>query len=448
MIKLFFTTQYNSYKSIRKTNFDDDSFRVSHINFNPFGGGAANQVSILANGLNNQGICAKIYYLRVFDHQKSNFNKLEIPLLKYSKICSSQLPIKILNKLAYLRAGYIGDIYGMFEKTYYRSITRSLPDIIHVHNIHGGWFPLKLLIRLASVAPLVWTLHDEWVFTGHCTSTLECERWKTGCGDCPNLSYYPELKRDLTSKIQKQKLIVYEQLAKMNVAFITPSYYLAEFIRESKIWPGFLKVIPYGIDINSFSPTEKIQARNQLNLPKDKRIILFSADGGSKNPLKNFKLVTEAFNFLSNKEKYVAIELGNQNGENSNNKGIMYISPGYITDIGHLSLYYSAADLFVYPTKADSFGLVLTESMACELPVLATRIGGVPEQVIDDLTGKLLPKNITPRDLAHQIENMFLSPEVLHHIGLNARRRVKKLYNDSRMVQDYISLYKSLMAMN
>jgi len=58
-------------------------------------------------------------------------------------------------------------------------------DLLHLHHIHGGFFSYPSLMRRAQRVPTVWTLHDMWSFTGGCAYSLECGRWREGCGECP-----------------------------------------------------------------------------------------------------------------------------------------------------------------------------------------------------------------------------------------------------------------------
>src|SRR5207249_2562667 len=103
------------------------------------------------------------------------------------------------------------------------SLTPEPPDVFHAHNLHGGYFDLRLLPALSRRSPFVLTLHDAWLLSGHCAHSLDCERWLGGCGACPDLSLYPAVKRDATAQNWQQKRRIYAD-ARLHVA--TPSRWL------------------------------------------------------------------------------------------------------------------------------------------------------------------------------------------------------------------------------
>lgn len=433
-------TARDQAKSNQECDAGAEALRVAHVSRYASRGGAAISASILVRKLIQRGIKAEIFCLEA-DSKQSN-----VPLLGFDTSRLFRFPVKILNKLTAWRSRVVGDIYGMLDNIYYRRLTKNIPDIFHIHNIHGGWFPLRLLLQLANVAPLVWTLHDEWAITGHCAATFECARWKTGCGKCPSLATYPSLWRDVTRKNREIKVRIYRGLAKKSVVFVTPSYWLADRVRESGVWPGVVKVIPNAIETEIFCPTDKYKAREKLSLPQDARILLFSANLGAKNQFKNFALYENTLRLLPKGGGFLGIALGGQSSQPAGMLGgCRFMSPGYVADKHQLSLYYSAADLLVYPTKADSFGLVVTEAMACGTPVIATRVGGVAEQVVNGVTGVLVEPDISAEALASEITRLLQSPGKLNEMRHNSRRRAELLYSDARMANDYENLYRYLL---
>ena len=147
------------------------------------------------------------------------------------------------------------------------------PDIIHLHNIHGGYFQTNLLPKLAKIAPIVWTFHDMFPITGHCAYSFECEKWKTGCGNCERLDIYPSIKKDRTKFLWNYKNKVYNS-AKFTI--VTPSLWLKKCVGQSFLKNKDIRLIYNGIDLENFTKTDKYEARKELNLPQDKKIVLFS----------------------------------------------------------------------------------------------------------------------------------------------------------------------------
>ncbi len=148
------------------------------------------------------------------------------------------------------------------------------PDIIHCHNLHGGYFDLRALSRLSRQVPVVLTLHDAWLLGGHCAHSFGCERWKTGCGNCPDLGIYPALRRDGTAYNWRRKKYIY---ARSRLYVTTPSQWLMRKVEQSNLTAGIVKarVIANGVDLSVFRPGNKRAARAFLGIPPDARVLLF-----------------------------------------------------------------------------------------------------------------------------------------------------------------------------
>src|SRR5262245_53409267 len=139
-------------------------------------------------------------------------------------------------------------------------LIRRRPDIIHAHNLHGGYFDLRALPELGEIAPIILTLHDEWTFTGHCAYTFGCDRWESGCGRCPHLGTFPSIERDATAYNLKRKHEIYS-LSRFYLA--APSSWLLNKATRSILQPGIVeaRLIPYGIDLTIFNPKNRAVAR-------------------------------------------------------------------------------------------------------------------------------------------------------------------------------------------
>jgi glycosyltransferase involved in cell wall biosynthesis len=129
------------------------------------------------------------------------------------------------------------------------------PDIVHAHNLHGGYFDLRLLPALSRRIPTLLTLHDAWLLSGHCAHSFDCERWRTGCGECPDLSIYPAIRRDGTAANWRRKRDIFGG-STLHIA--TPSEWLMERVRASMLAPAArtMHVIPNGVDLELFAPGE------------------------------------------------------------------------------------------------------------------------------------------------------------------------------------------------
>ena len=134
------------------------------------------------------------------------------------------------------------------------------PQVVHAHNLHGGYFDLRQLPWLSREVPLILTLHDAWLLSGHCAHSLACERWRTGCGRCPDLTIYPAIRRDATAYNWRRKRAIF---AHSRLFVATPSRWLMRKVDESILAPAVqeARVIPNGVDLSVFRPADRRRAR-------------------------------------------------------------------------------------------------------------------------------------------------------------------------------------------
>jgi glycosyltransferase involved in cell wall biosynthesis len=290
----------------------------------------------------------------------------------------------------------------------------AAPDLIHVHNLHGGYFDLRALLELAARAPLVSTLHDAWLFTGHCAHPLDSDGWLRGCGDCPHLDTYPALRRDGTAFNLARKREIY---AGLELAVVTPSRWLMDMVERSILAPSAVRreVIPNGVDLEVFRPGEA-SGRSGL---------VFAAQGGPSNQFKDFATLRAARELLERRVEMVAL-------------GDPPVSQAEVADR------LRAAELYVHPTRADTFPSGVLEALACGTPVVASRVGGIPEQVSDG-TGVLVEPG-DPRALADAIESLLADPGRRERMSAAAAADARARFSLDRQVDAYLALYEELAA--
>ena len=250
------------------------------------------------------------------------------------------------------------------------------PDVISIQNPLGYVLDIERLLNFIrdSRIPTFWTLHDCWAMTGHCITGL-CERWHFGCGDCPRKREYP------TSWIFDRSDKNYQRKKKMfadigNLHFITPSQWLANLVKQSYLKNSSVVVIPNGIDLKVFFPTES-DLREKYHL-QGKVILLAVANVWTEyKGKKYFYKLTEIFD-----EKFSFVMIGkNNDDELKNNRRIIHIE--HTVDRQELVKWYSVADVFVNPTMGDNFPTVNIEALACGTPVVTFDTGGSAESVGD-----------------------------------------------------------------
>ena len=341
---------------------------------------------------------------------------------------------------------WIADLRGQ-ENFYFpgsKDILKQAPEapsILHLHNLHGGYFDPRALVNLSTHVPVVLTLHDAWLLSGNCAHSFGCERWKTGCGQCPDITLYPGLKVDSTALNWQRKKSIFEN-SRLYIA--TPSQWLMNKVQDSILAPAIAeaKVIPNGVDTSIFHPANKQEVRQTLDLPMHEPIILFVANSVKSNAFKDYETLKNAMRLIgANSSNPVhCIALGDSGPEEM--LGHMHIH--YIprtTDTSLIAKYYQAADVYVHTTNADTFPTTILEAMACGLPVIASNIGGIPEQVDDGVTGVL----IAPGDsesLATEIELMLQNPNYLKDMGSAGYSKVQSHFTLDKQLSAYLDFYK------
>lgn len=309
------------------------------------------------------------------------------------------------------------------------------PDIIHIHNIHGNWINVEMLfdyIREQSI-PIVWTLHDCWPFTGRCShfENIRCEKWKNGCYRCANRKVYPiTYFFDYSKQMWKDKREWFCGIEKMTI--VTPSQWLAEYVKQSYLRDKRVEVINNGIDLNVFKPSNSISKyKAQCD---NKRIVLgVAASWTERKGLADFYKIRE----ILNKNVYQIILVG------LNSKQLKEVPSGIIgigrTDnVEELVDIYSSADVLVNPTYLDNYPTVNLEAIACGTPVITYRTGGSPESVGDGC-GVVIEQgdvNALSQAIKNICERKYL-PEVLGGYANKKFDKVKKF-------QEYIFLYERI----
>jgi len=320
------------------------------------------------------------------------------------------------------------------------------PDIVHLHNLHEYYFDLRYLPELSRKSPVLITLHDEWIFTGHCAYTLGCDRWKTGCGKCPDLTIYPPIPRDATNLNWQRKRKIFQQ-CRFYIA--TPSQWLLDKVEESILSPAIIeaRVIPNGVDQNIFTPRAKAEVRNELNLPTDSKIVLFIlARNFKSNRFKDFETTEGAISIImrgKTDKNIIAIGVGSKNAVEYFNPQDVKIT-GFINNEKQLAKYYQAADVFIHAAHSDNFPTTILESLSCGTPVVATAVDGIPEQIIYGETGYLVPAR-DPQAMASSVMKILHDEELLSRMSLRAAKIAHERYDLMSMVSKYLSWYQEII---
>jgi len=323
------------------------------------------------------------------------------------------------------------------EQKYYKNAS-----LLKFHIIHDDYFSYLLLPHLTENKPAVWTLHDMWGFTGHCAYSYDCSKWQMGCGQCPYPEALPPIQRDATHLEWKLKNWAYER---SNLNIVTPSRWLTEQTKQSMLNRFPIHYIPFGIDTEIYQPHNAHNCRSLLNIPNDYKVLLIGAQTLT-NPRKGTDLVVKALSGLPEniKVKTILLTFGDSPPTISEIVGIKTLHLGYINSDSLKAIVYSAADLFLFPTRADIFGLVALEASACGTPTVSFNVGGVPDIVRSGETGYLAQPEDTD-DFCYGIMQLLEDDSLLARMGKNCRTVAAKEYSLELQAQRYIQLYQSIL---
>ena len=315
------------------------------------------------------------------------------------------------------------------------------PHIINLHDITLGYIQIETLAKFKQ--PLVWTLHDMWAFTGGCHYSNGCDHYQDSCGDCPQLNSHKDW--DLSRWIWQRKA---KNWNKLNLTIVTLSQWMTDCVKKSSLLHDFpVEMIANGLDLERFKPIDKALAKKILGLPQDKQIILFGAMNATSDRRKGFQELYPALKNLNQEQwqdKIQLIVFGSSQPKNSPDFGFSTQYLGKLHDDVTLSLVYSAADVFVTPSKEDNLPNTVLESLACGTPCVAFKIGGMPDLIEHQKNG-YLAQPFDTTDLARGIEWVLEDSSRYPQLGDRARKKVETEFNQTIQSQKYLSLFNKII---
>ena len=311
------------------------------------------------------------------------------------------------------------------------------PDIVHLHWICSGMISVEDIARIK--APIVWSLHDMWAFTGGCHYDEECERYKDTCDNCKVLG--SDEQNDLSAKVfnRKQKAFT----SKKDMTIVGLSRWLNECSKSSTLLKDKKHInLPNPIDTNTFKPFDKEKARDLWNLPQDKKLVLFGAMSATSDPRKGFEELANAMKKL--KDSHIEfVVFGSNQPENAPDLGFATHYLGSLADDVSLVTLYSAVDVMVVPSLQENLSNAIMESLACGTPVAGFDIGGNSDMIEHKING-YLAKPFESKDLADGIEWVLNAPNY-DELSLNAREKVLKEFDSVVVAERYIKLYEEIL---
>lgn len=404
--------------------------KVVHINTTDLGGGAEQVMLGLHHGLvsvGHQSVCLVGKKQTKLDFVRELLSPTYIQrLLNEVSISQGREPMAFRN------------VAWQFSRVGFE------PDVVHIHNLHGGYFDLNNLVQLSQRYKVFVHLHDMWLLTGHCAQSFTCDGWQSGCGNCPDLTIYPSIRKDATDFNWMRKRDI---LARCELNFICPSQWLADRVKVSQIAYKSLTVMPNGVDVMVFKQGDKSEARKALGIDISKKVLLFIAKNPEKNEFKDCATLVKAAELASEKlnGKVELICLGSSSRNVKIEKvGNLTISfHPFTQDKNKVVQYYQAADLYIHSAKAETFGNTIIEAMACGAPIIASDIGGIPEIIENEVNGLLFSQGNVGQ-LDGLIVRLLSDQNKMTEISSKASEIVGTKFDMKKLSNRLIELYQNV----
>lgn len=416
--------------------------RVLLVNTSERTGGAAVATNRLMDALNNNGVKCKMLVRDKLTDDITVATLPRSPLLKWNFLWER---LRIFLSLRF-RKQHLWEVDSAqcgSDITSLREFKEA--DVIHLSWINQGMLSMADIKKiLRSGKPVVWTMHDLWPATGICHYARGCDKYKTGCGDCPLLPGGHQ--RDLSSKVWKRKLSAYQgQL----IHFVACSKWLEREAKQSGLLAGQrVTSIPNPIDTHVYHPKDKAQARKDCGLPQDKKLMLFVSQRVT-DPRKGLDYFVEAVDKLvashpEAKEKMGVVILGGRSEEVADRLALPAYPLGYVNDEKHIVNVYNSADAFVLPSLEDNLPNTIMEAMACGVPCVAFRVGGIPE-MIDHKRDGYVAGYRQVEDLAQGVHWVLMEADH-EELSRMALHKVAIKYSQHAVAVEYIETYNHAMA--
>ncbi len=308
------------------------------------------------------------------------------------------------------------------------------PDIVHLHWITGATIKIEDLVNIK--APIFWSLHDEWAYTGGCHVRWDCVKQQENCGSCPALKSSKE--QDLSRHIHERKAKAYDQIGSMHIVGL--SHWMANSARSSSLFSNKTVIrVPNPIDCSVFKPYDRAQVRAHWNLPDDRALILFGAFNIADDIRKGYKELRAALDLLGDIDAELVI-FGMDAPAIDPGFQIKAHYMGEIHDDRLLAMLYSAATVTVVPSLQENLSNTMMESLACGTAVVGFDTAGNPDLIVHEQTG-YLAEAFSAADLAKGIQ-WTIDHDDPKQLSQTCRDYVLENFEAGVVAQQYIEEYQ------
>lgn len=408
-------------------------------------GGAAIACNRLMHALNANGVEAKML---VRDKQTLDSNVFSV---------NNGGIVKILNKWRFIWERGVIYLTNHFSKKNLFNVSiantgidisnnRSVKnaDVLHIHWINQGFLSIKDIERLIKLGkPVVFTMHDQWNYTGICHYASGCNKFETDCSFCIKLLHSKN--RDLAFKTQRKKINLF---LNKNIALVGCSQWIANEAKKSCVCKNVpIFSIPNAIDVTKYSKRNKQESIIKFALPTNEKFILF---GSCKvtDKRKGLDYLVAACKTMLQIKKYKSDDIsivlfGAKSDELEKLLPFPTHNVGYINSDEDMIDLYNAVDVFLIPSLEDNLPNTIMEAMSCGTPCVGFNIGGIPEMITHKQNG-YVAKYQDAEDLARGIQ-WVLGEVNYDEISRNARKKVEDNYSEDVVASKYIELYQSML---
>ncbi|MFB0490859.1 glycosyltransferase involved in cell wall biosynthesis [Methylobacterium sp. OAE515] len=312
-------------------------------------------------------------------------------------------------------------------------------DLVHLHLIHTGYLNLLDLRMITQAKPTVWTIHDPWAFTGHCVYPLECERWKIGCGHCPDLDINFPMRYDNTDIMFDYKKFAYSQA---NFEVIVASEWMKLMAEASPLFENVhVHKVPFGLDLEFFARSAGAEIRRAHEIADDEIVLCFRA----QEEFKGLEYIRKALRQLQTTAKICLLTVGNIGLLNEFADKYRLVEFGWVNDPALLRDIMDACDIFLMPSIAEAFGVMAIEAMACSKPVICFEGTSLPEVTNAPEIGVAVPMK-DHHGLSRAISFLINNEDERQKRGIKGLEFAKRNYDERQHAIRMASLYRGVLS--
>ncbi|MBC7487494.1 MAG: glycosyltransferase [Cytophagaceae bacterium] len=314
------------------------------------------------------------------------------------------------------------------------------PDVVWINNTVGGYFMTSHIRTIAKKHKVVWTLHDMWAFTANGAHTFGDDSWKQLKAAKGESKIYPTIGLPLGNWLIKRKQRLFKDV---NFTVVVPSTWMYDMAVQSPVLAGKKIVrIPHGIDLNVFKPMDKEAMKEKYGIPRDAKTIAFIAQKLKGNFFKGGSDLYDILKHLNEQTTFPIhlLLMGEDSMPELNDFKNLIIHPmGYVKEEEKMVEILNATDVFVYPTRADSFSLVLLEAIACGCIAISYAVGGCVDIVKNNYSGFLI-YNYDANQAAVLIVSIFRNYEISLELVRNSHKHAEDVFCEIQVARSYNTL--------